>query len=349
MTARIEMQDTVRVIQYGVGVIGSSVIQLLSEKPWVKIVGAIDIDPVKIGRDVAVVAGLENEIGVKVVFPPEEVIGKVAADVVLHATTAFMDEAYGQILRAVTHRMNVITLAQELFYPIGSNAKRADRLGEQAKARGVSVLATGVNGGFVTDMLPVFMSGVCWEIDRVRVRRVIDFSHYGPTTMREIGAGLPRGEVERGMRQGGMGQVGLCESVAMIAACLGWELDEIEQTKEPIVSHSQREAPFVTIRPGTVCGFRQRVCGKKAGAALIVLDMIGVIESRPHEDDVDMGDYIMIEGKPNIEIMIPGQIAQRGALAAAASLVNLIPKVLIAPSGFLTMKDLTMPSLWSGT
>lgn len=341
------MDDPVRVIQYGVGAMGSSIIQLLSEKPWVKIVGAIDIDPEKIGRDVGAVAGLEGEIGVKIAFPPEEVIGKATADVVLHATTAFMDEAYGQILRAVMHRMNVITIAEELFYPIGANVQRAGQLDEQAKARCVTVIAVGVNAGFAMDMLPILMSGVCWEVERVLVRRVVDLSHYGPGTMRQIGAGLLRADVEKGMQEGRMGQIGLAESAAMIAACMGWDLDEMEQSKEPLVSHSQRETPFASIRPGTVCGFQQKVYGKKAGQTLVTLEMIGIVAPRPHEDDVDMGDYAMIEGKPNVEIMIPGQIAQRGALATAASVVNLIPKVLIAPSGFLTLKDLPVPSLWA--
>lgn len=342
------MDDPIRVIQYGVGVMGSAILRLLSEKPWVKIVGAIDIDPAKIDQDVGTIVGLNSEIGVKVAFPPEEVIGKVSADVVLHATTAFMEEAYGQILRAVTHRMNVITVAQELFYPIGANVQQRDRLDEHAKARGVTVLATGVNAGFAMDMLPIFMSGVCGEVERVRVRRVIDFSYYGPSTMREIGAGLLRAEVERGMRQGTMGHIGLAESAAMIAACLGWKLNEVEQIEEPIVSRSQREAPLLTIRPGTVCGFRQRLYGKKEGKVRITLEVIGIVAPRPHEDDVDMGDYVMIEGTPNVEVVIPGQIAQRGVLATAASVVNLIPKVLVAPSGFVTMKDLPMPSLWAG-
>ena len=56
----------IRVIQYGVGPIGAGMVRLMLTKPAIQIVGAIDVDPKKVGKDLGTVAGAEREIGVKI-------------------------------------------------------------------------------------------------------------------------------------------------------------------------------------------------------------------------------------------------------------------------------------------
>ena len=47
----------IRVVQFGVGPIGASIARLMRQKTTLEIVGAIDKDPVKVGRDLGEVAG----------------------------------------------------------------------------------------------------------------------------------------------------------------------------------------------------------------------------------------------------------------------------------------------------
>lgn len=177
-----------------------------------RVVGCIDIDPAKIGRDVGDVAALGKALGVRVSYPPEQVLDKVEADVVLHATTAFIDDAYPQLMAIIERGLNVVTIAQELFFPLPENREKAAAIEKKAKEKGVRVLATGVNPGFIMDVVPVLMSSVCWDIRRVEVQRVVDFSPYGPDEVRHIGAGLSEDEFRSGVESGTIGHIGLKET-----------------------------------------------------------------------------------------------------------------------------------------
>ena len=51
-----------RIVQYGCGVIGCSLVRLAAKKPDIDIVGAIDI--INVGKDLGDIAGLEKKLGV---------------------------------------------------------------------------------------------------------------------------------------------------------------------------------------------------------------------------------------------------------------------------------------------
>ena len=113
--AGVRLKD-IRIIVYGVGAMGSQMVRLLQTKPHVRVVGAIDWDKNKIGRDLGELTGLGVNLGVEVSYPPQKILGRIKADLVLQATTAFLDEAYDQILRVLAQRMSVVTICQELFF-----------------------------------------------------------------------------------------------------------------------------------------------------------------------------------------------------------------------------------------
>jgi 4-hydroxy-tetrahydrodipicolinate reductase len=274
------------------------------------------------------------------------VFATTRADVVLHATTAFAREAHRQIVPAIDAGLNVITICQELVYPRAETTAIAGDLDARAKTHSVSALAIGVNPGFVMDVIPITLSAVCWTVTHVHVRRVVDFSPYGPDEMRHIGAGRSPEDFRLGVADGTIGHVGLLESATMIAGALGWRLDALSQTKTPIVSPTHRVTRFVTIEPGSVCGFRQSVTGTRLGSPVLELEMIGLVSPDPAVDGVELGDWTRIQGEPNIECHLKGEVAQKGGLATAAIAVNMIPQVLNAPPGFHTARDLPFPSAW---
>lgn len=335
---------SVRVIQYGIGAMGGNMVRLLQDRN-ATIVGGIDIDPSKIGRDIGEVVGLGRSLGVRVLFPAEEVLDKVKADIVLHATTAHMSHAFPQLMAAIDRGLNVISIAQELFFPLPENQEKANLLDRKAKEKGVRVLSTGVNPGFVMDVVPVLMSSICWQVTGVEVRRIVDFSPYGPDEMRHIGAGLSKEEFQAGVASGAIGHIGLKETCAFIAHSLGIDLEELKQTKEPMITRIPRKTGFAQISPGRVYGFKQSVCGYRKGQKLISLSMIGMLDPRP-EDGMRLGDYTFLQGTPNVEVEIRREVSHKGGLATSAMAVNMIPQVLAAPPGFLTMKDLSLPSIW---
>ncbi len=340
--------EKIRAIQYGVGAMGSNMVKLLEGKPQAEVVGAIDHDSAKVGKDLGEVAELGRMTGITVRHPTEEVLNTVAADVVLLATTAFIDEAFQPIMQSLERGCHVVTICQELFFPIGKTVEQARVIDEKAREMNVAVTAVGINPGFVMDIVPIVCSLPCWEVKRVFVRRVVDFSPYGPDEMRHIGAGLTVDEFSKGVQTGVIGHIGLLETAAMVAHCLGLRVDELKQTKAPMVTWKGRQSSFVAVGPGRVCGFRQEVAGIREGEQILDFKMVGIVSPDREEDGEELGDYTRIDGTPSVDIRIKEEIAQRGGLGTAGVAVNMIPRVMTAPPGFHTMNRLMLPHIWSG-
>ena len=75
--------------------------------------------------------------------------------------------------------------------------------------------------------------------------------------------------------------------------------------------------------------------------------MIGLLDPKPDEDGVELGDYTRITGVPNVDIRIREEISQLGGLGTAASAVNTIPRLLAAMPGFHTVDRLpALPCFW---
>jgi hypothetical protein len=343
------MTDSIRVVQYGVGAMGSNMVRLLQDKPQARLVAAIDHDPKKIGRDVGDVAGLARSLGIVVRHPQDEALERVEADVVLLAITAFAKEAFPLILGFVTRACNVVTIAQEFFFPVGDeNRRMAREIDAAATGAGVTVVSVGINPGFAMDVVPIVCSLPCWSIDDVFVRRVVDFSPYGPDEMRHIGVGLAPEEFDRGVRDGTVGHIGLLETAAMVAHCLGLPVDHLQQTKRPLVTDHARQTEFASIAPDRVYGFKQQVVGLDGTRQLLDFEMTAFVAPDAGERE-QLGDYTRINGTPSVDVRIKEEIAQRGGLGTAGAAVNAIAKVLEAAPGFRTLNELTMPHIWTGS
>ena len=138
------------------------------------------------------------------------------------------------------------------------------------------------------------------------------------------------------MAAGTLKHVGLPESLAMIATGLGWELDDITESIEPVMATVPVKTDFVNVKLGQAAGVRQVGRGTRNGEELITLEFeaaVGAPESY---------DAVYITGNPNLEVIVKGGV--HGDVATAAMLVNSIPRVIQAPPGLVTMKELSIVS-----
>ena len=192
---------------------------------------------------------------------------------VVIATDSFLRVVGPQIEAAVSMGSNVICLAEEMAYPWVVDPQEADRLDRLARLRGVTVLGTGINPGFILDTLIIALTGVCHSIRRIKAARINDLSPFGPTVMRTQGVGTTPEEFNQGLRSGSIvGHIGFQESAAMIAAAVGWNLDRVEETREPIVSNVRRHTRYVTVEPGQVAGCRHSAYGYVGGELVLELE-----------------------------------------------------------------------------
>jgi hypothetical protein len=121
-----------------------------------------------------------------------------------------------------------------------------EKLDALAKTHNVTVLGTGINPGFVLDLLIIALTGLCFRVDRVKGTRINDLSPYGYNVLKTQGVNLLPEDFENGVKDGSVvGHFGFPESISMIARALGWEIDRIEQKRTPIVSKVESWATFV--------------------------------------------------------------------------------------------------------
>ncbi|MDP9373789.1 MAG: dihydrodipicolinate reductase, partial [Chloroflexota bacterium] len=236
-----------RSIHYGIGPIGAEIARLAAGREGFQIAGAIDIDPAKRGRDLGEVIGLGRDLGVTVGDDAREVFAAARADVVLHTTGSSLVAVRPQLEEAIDAGLNVVSTCEELAYPAAQYPEIAADLDRRCRERGVTVLGTGVNPGFVMDALPLIMSGVCQEVTAVRCERVVDASGRREPLQRKIGSGLTPEEFQRLVDAKQVRHVGLYESVVMLAEGLGWTLDEVTETTGPMIAEERVTTEFFDV------------------------------------------------------------------------------------------------------
>ncbi|MBM7622800.1 2,4-diaminopentanoate dehydrogenase [Sporohalobacter salinus] len=335
--------DEIKVVIWGFGAMGSGMAEMLLEKEGVNIVGVCDVAPNKIGKSIFEVLNMKSKNHPEVIIKEdiEEIVNEENADVALLATDSFTKEAFDKIKYCLENRLDVVSTAEEMAYPQAQEPKLAEKIDKIAKENGVSVLGTGINPGLIMDLLVIALTGACKDIDHIEAERVNNLSPFGPAVMEEQGVGTTVDEFEKGVEDGSIaGHVGFPESIQMIADALGLNLDgPVAQSKKPIVSNVDREAPVVKVKAGDVAGVEMLGYGKVDGEKMI--EMIHPQQVEPQKEDVDTGDYIRIKGTPDINMSIKPEVP--GGIGTIAMCVNMIPHVINASAGLKTMIDLPVP------
>ncbi len=330
----------VRVVLWGLGAMGGGIGRVLMKKRGVEVVGAIDANPRYEGSDLGAVLELGSDLGINVQAEGEAALKAAEADVCIIATSSFVDEVKPDILTAVSAGYDVITIAEEMAYPKARSPEMAKAINDWAKANGQTVLGTGINPGFILDTLIIALTGACVEVEEIVARRVNDLSPFGPTVMTTQGVGTSPEEFEAGLEAGTIvGHVGFPESMGLIADALGWSLDRIEETRAPILSKETRTGEHVTVSPGFVAGCHHTAIGYMNEKPVIQLEHPQQIE--PQAAGIETGDFIEIKGTPDISMAIQPEIP--GGLGTIALTCNMLPAVMAAASGLVTMADLPIP------
>jgi 4-hydroxy-tetrahydrodipicolinate reductase len=325
------VRKKIRAIQYGVGPIGASLVRLMREKQAVEVIGAIDTDPTKAGRDLGEVAGASDAPwGIEITSDAD--ILSEAADVVVHSTSSHLPSVVDQLSACLAAESCVVSTCEELAYPYRKYPDLAKRLDEEAKSWGVALVGTGVNPGFVMDKLVLTLGAAAQRVDSVRVTRIVDASKRRLPLQRKVGAGLTPDEFKEQVAAGTIKHHGLPESIAMVADGFGFEIDEITETIDPVVAREALRTEFLDLSTGRAAGVHQIARGRCAGKDRIYMELqmyVGAPESI---------DKIELQGEPNLTLTIPG--GTHGDLATAALVVNTIPMILAAPAGLKISRDL---------
>ena len=330
----------IRVIHFGLGPIGAAVLKQVADRKGMKVVGAVDIDPAKTGRDVGEVAGLGRKLKISVSDNPKKAIKAAKPDVAVLCTSSSLKKVMPQIEAILQMRVPIVSTTEELAYPTKGNMRYARIIHAMAKKYKVAVLGTGVNPGFVMDALPIMLTGVCERVEAIRIDRVQDARIRRLPFQQKIGAGLTREQFQKKVDDATVRHVGLAESVSMIADALGWKIDRITDEIQPKIAAEGVASEFLAVDPGFVCGIVQDGTGYRDGKPVITLHMEAYLGAPESFDAVE------ITGSPALKMKLAGGV--HGDIATASITVNSIPKILDVAPGLHTMRDMPLPSFFGG-
>jgi 4-hydroxy-tetrahydrodipicolinate reductase len=324
------------VLHFGLGPIGAGVVKQVAERKGFKIVGAVDIDPAKVGRDLGEVARLDRTLRVKVAENASKAIKSAKPDVVVLCTSSSMKKVMEQMETILKLKVPIVSTTEELAYPTKANMRYARAIHQLAKKAKVAVLGTGVNPGFVMDALPIMLTGVCERVEAIRVERIQDARIRRLPFQQKIGAGLTPEEFQHKVESGSVRHVGFTESIQMIGDAMGWKLDEITDDVSAKVAEKAVTSEWLSVAAGQVCGIIQDGVGFVKGERRITLRLEAYLGAPASYDSV------LIDGSPRIYSKIDGGV--HGDIATASIAVNSIPAILSAAPGLRTMRDMRLPS-----
>lgn len=328
----------IKVAQFGLGPIGVEALKLAAQQPWLEIVGAVDNAPSKIGRPLTEITGLAQLDGLKVARDLEELFRDTPPELILHTASSSAAVTLTQMRSALEFGVSFASTCEELIFPALKVPRLVEEYNALCRHTGARVVATGVNPGFVMDVLPICLTAVSRVVDKIEVRRVVDASTRRQPLQAKIGSGQDAEVFRAKLLDGRAGHAGLRESLALVAHAMGWTLDAITEVGEPVVAEREIQTKFFHVKRGEVCGIHQRAAGTLRGVEKIVLD-IAMYLGAP-----DPMDRVVISGQPPLDVVVKNGVP--GDEATIAALINAVPRLMSAAPGLHLATDLALPR-WS--
>lgn len=309
------MRNGLRFLQVGLGPLGLRLATDLVRRRLGTLVAAVD--PVHAGRRLAeLVAGAPADV--VVVATLDEVVDPIHGAIV--ATVSDLQGCASTLRTLLERRISVVSTCEELSYPWNRHAALAGELSQVALGRGVHLVGTGVNPGFVMDALPVALTTVCHAVTRVEVHRIQDAARRRLPFQAKIGATLSVEEFAVRAAAGSVRHVGLAESIGMIAGHLGLTFDRVDETIAPVIAGAPMACGLGPIAAGAVRGVHQEARAFAGSREVIALVFHAAIaEPSPR-------DHVIVEGEPGLELIIPGGVP--GDIATSAITINALLALL---------------------
>src|SRR5579864_4292155 len=130
----------IRVLHFGLGPIGTAIVKQVAARPGFKIVGAVDIDPAKSGRDLGDVVGLPKRLGVKISNDPAKALKYAKPDVAILCTSSSIKKVMPEIEAILKSKTAIVSTTEELSYPGYTHIRQARQIHALAKKAKVAVL-----------------------------------------------------------------------------------------------------------------------------------------------------------------------------------------------------------------
>ena len=346
----------IRVALIGTGNCGSLALRQLIEDDRFELTGVWVSTEAKVGRDAGELAHLDVATGVAATNDMNAIIA-ARPDCAVYCAMGDVRprEALADVRGLLEAGIDVVGSSPGfLSYPWGVVGERTiDRVETAARQGDSSLFITGVDPGFVTDLLPLALASTCQNISQIRTMEIADYATYdGATVMFDVmGFGNEIGDLPF-LYQPGMLSAAWGVGIRQLAAGLGVEVDEIRDFVEQEPAPENFDVAVGTIKKGTVAAVRFLIEGMVGGDPVIVVEHITRLRGdlRPDwaQPAQEGGSYrVEITGEPSYVMDIcptsrNGDHNYAAILAAAGRIVNAIPDVVAAAPGIRSTLDLPL-------
>ena len=345
----------IRVAHVGTGNVGRLALNELVTNPAFEVTGVCVSTPEKVGKDAGELAGVDVRTGIAAVGDLDAVLAAGPECVVYCAMgDTRIPEAMADVMRILAAGINVVGSSPGLLqYPWGVMPdKYIARVEDTARQGNSSIFISGVDPGFINDLIPFALAGTCQRIEQVRCMEIADYASYdGVEVMSYMGFARPLDEVPM-LLQPGILTFAWGTAIRQLAAGLGIEVDEITQSIQREPAPEDFDIAVGRVAKGTQAVLQFEIRGMVNGYPAIVIEHITRLRPdlrpdlpRPASGD---GSYrVEITGEPSYAVdIVPssrnGDHNHAAIAGAAGRIVNAIPAVIAAPPGIRTTLDLPL-------
>ena len=334
-----------RVIVWGTGNVGVPALRIVLSNPALELAGVIVSNPAKVGKDAGELCG-RPATGIRATSDVAAALASGADAVAYCASGDFRPtEAVDDIERCLRAGLNVVSTAvYPLYDPTSAPADLRERIGAACAAGNASIFVSGVDPGFINDILPVLLAGFCERVDEVRAFELFNYSSYAQeeAVRNLVGMGQPM-DATPPMLIPGVPTMVWGGAIRLMARGLGLELDDIRETLDKRALPRTVETQLGRFDEGTMGAFRLEIQGIVNGRPLLVIDHVTrIVNDIVPEWPMPKGDGahgVKLTGRPNLTVTFDpeedGSAAGGGNTTAAARIVNAIPFVCAAKPGML--------------
>ena len=311
------MSSAIRVVILGIGSVGSGIVQTLQNRKGIEIVGAIDVAPEKVGKDVGILTG-GSEIGVIVRDDLEAFCADTKADVIINtASPANIQDTYKQLLPAIQHGMNAIVASAETCNLEFTDKEIAEEIDKLCKDNGVSYIGRGATQ--TEERFIISMTEGSTDVKNISFTHFADVQAFSDeSNAAERGITLQEEDYYKGVEAGTVkSKEELKASIPYVADAFGWEIDDVTLDKNPLVNET-----------GRVYGLKATVRGFQKGEQKLEMNYVMV-----EDPERKYYDHLKVEGTPMIDCMC-NYTPDRGMASTIGSIVNAIPFIVDASAGY---------------
>ena len=338
------MDRKVKVVQYGVGKMSVYTMRYVYENGG-EIVGAIDINPNVIGKDIGEIMNTENKgVIVSSAEDARKVLEETRPDICIVTTMSLISDLETPLMLCAELGVNAITTCEEAFFPANSNPNITKKIDELAKKNNCTITGSGYQDIYWGQLISS-IAGSTHKITKIKGSSSYNVEEYGIALAKAHGAGLTIDQFDKEVASvdkiSDEERQKLIDSGTYLPSYMwnvnGWLCEKLGLH---VISQSQKCVPQtykedlysstlnMTIKAGDATGMSAVVSTETKEGITIESECIGKVYSK---EDFDKNEWTIL-GEPNTTIVVsrPNTVE-----LTCASIVNRIPDLINSKAGYI--------------